>query len=194
MALAAQPISPPLLTFEAYLVEGEITGHYEIIEGERRFMPGPTWRHQRITGNLVELLRRYEKESRRGLALCAPFDVLIRRLPLQVRQPDVLFISHSRLMAQGGIPDAGVLETAPELVVEIVSDSDTRRVLEAKIADYTAVGVAECWIVHPDAETVAVLRCSPSAVEETCVFRSGETVISPAFPDLVAAVTDVFAR
>ncbi len=103
MALAKPPVSSPSLTYEQYLTEGEIEQPYEIINGARIIMPGPRWRHQRISYNTVELLRSYERAIGIGLALSAPFDVLIRCEPLQVRQPDVLFITNERLEQGGGI-------------------------------------------------------------------------------------------
>jgi len=39
---------PKLLTYEEYMAEGEVKEGYDIIDGERTFMPGPRWRHQRI--------------------------------------------------------------------------------------------------------------------------------------------------
>ena len=77
------------------------------------------------------------RECGLGTTVSAPYDVLIRRFPkLQTRQPDLLFVSHARLAQGGGIPVKGLLGAAPELVVEIVSDSETQRILGDKIADY----------------------------------------------------------
>jgi Uma2 family endonuclease len=54
-------------------------------------------------------------------------DVVIRAEPLRVRQPDALFISNERLDQVGGEPEHGPLKAAPELVVEILSPSETRK-------------------------------------------------------------------
>jgi hypothetical protein len=87
-----------VLSYEDYLSEGYVEGRYDIVEGVRISMPGATWEHQRTAGNLYNHFRQYERSSGKGLALFAPFDVLIRRLPrLQTRQPDLLFISHEQL-------------------------------------------------------------------------------------------------
>lgn len=146
MAIMQSDIPLPLLTFEQYMAEGEFNKRYAIIDGERIFMPSPTWRHQRISRNVTQALSDYEAAFRTGLMVSAPLDVLIQRQPLRTRQPDALFISHGRLAQIGGTPPDGPLPIGPELVVEILSPSDTTGVLADKIADYQRAGVEECWL------------------------------------------------
>ena len=46
MAVAAQQVEPKILTFEDYLLEGEINQRYDIIDGVRVFyMASPTIPH-----------------------------------------------------------------------------------------------------------------------------------------------------
>ena len=182
------------LTYEAYMAEPEVQGRYDIVNGVRIIMPGATWEHQNIVGNLIELLRGYGRTKNIGKALSAPFDVLIHRKPkLQTRQPDVLFISFTRLGEVGGKPAKGPLQIAPELVVEIISDSETQRILDDKLADYREIGVSECWVIRPEAQTVEVLALTQHFVQSTAVYRGNETVISNAFPDLALPLNGIFA-
>ena len=182
------------LTYEAYMAEPEVQGRYDIVNGVRIIMPGATWDHQTIAMNLVELLRRYARASGVGKVNTAPFDVLIRRTPkLQTRQPDVLFVSYAQLAQGGGIPESGPLEAAPEIVVEIISDSATQRILEDKLVDYIAIGVDECWVVRPDARTVEVLALTPGGVRSEAVYSEGQAVASVVFPGLVVPVAEVLA-
>ena len=182
------------LTYEAYMAEPEVQGRYDIVNGVRVFMPGATWDHQTVAMNLVERLRLYARASGAGKVNTAPFDVLIRRTPkLQTRQPDVLFVSFARLAQVGGIPEVGPLEVAPELVVEIILDSETQRILGDKIADYIAIGVDECWVVRPDARTVEVLALTPGGARSVRAYGEGQVVVSGVFQGLAVAVADVFA-
>ncbi len=181
------------LTYEAYLAEPQVEGRYDIIEGTRVFMSGATWQHQTISGNLYDLLRRYSRAHHSGTALYAPFDVLIRRAPrLQTRQPDLLFISPARLAQAGGIPAVGPLLAAPELVIEIISNSETQRILADKLADYIVIGVDECWIVRVDTHTVELLQPSRSGSQIVDVYDETQSLTSPAFPALTLAVADIF--
>ena len=182
------------LTYDAYMMEPAVYGRYDIVNGVRIFMPGATWDHQDIAGNLSDLLRAYARSSAIGKVVFAPFDVLIRRFPkMQVRQPDLLFISNVRLAQAGGRPAKGPLEAAPELVVEIISDSETQRILGDKIADYVEIGVDECWVVRPDAGTVEVLALTPGGASSLAVYGQGEAVQSVVFTGLSVSVADVFA-
>lgn len=64
---------------------------------------------------------------------------------------DVAWLSDARAAALG-------IETpfprAPELCVEIVSPSNSRRQLDEKIAAYLAAGAVEVWIVFPKARAI----------------------------------------
>ena len=144
-------VSPKLLTYKAYLSEGVVYGRYEIIDGVRRFMPNPTPLHQEIAMTISEYLRVWQRKTKVGRTFMAPRDVLVHVNPMRTRQPDVLFISNERI---GGQPlsDPAPFGQAPELVVEVLSDSDTRQMRFAKIRDFCAVGVNECWLVSPETE------------------------------------------
>lgn len=187
--------APPLtLTYEAYMAEPITEGRYDIINGVRIFMPGGIYRHQRTAGNIEFSLRAFEKATGLGVTVSAPYDVPIRRVPkLQTRQPDVLFVSHARLALGGGIPEIGPMEVAPELVVEIISDSETQRRLNDKLTDYTAIGVEECWVVRPEARTVEVLALTPSGLQRVQVYTEPQSVTSPLYPSLSVPTADVFA-
>ncbi|MGI4792471.1 MAG: Uma2 family endonuclease [Janthinobacterium lividum] len=182
------------LTYDEYMAEPDTEGRYSIINGVKIFMAGASYRHQRVSKNISKVFDRYEEMTSLGATVYAPFDVLIRRYPkLQTRQPDLLFVSHVRLAQGGGIPVKGPLGAPPELVVEIVSDSETQRILGDKIADYIAVGVDECWVVRPNAGTVEVLALKPDGAQSMAVYGAGEEVQSVVFSGLTVSVADVFA-
>ncbi|MXX18023.1 MAG: Uma2 family endonuclease [Dehalococcoidia bacterium] len=82
--------------------------------------------------------------------------VWLDRDPDTVREPDVAFF------AVGTIPlDArvtGYAEVAPDLVVEIVSPSDSRREVHDKAHMWLNHGVRLVWVVQPETRTVDVYR------------------------------------
>jgi len=173
--------------------EGEVMLRYDILDGVR-IVSNPTSRHQDILLNLGEAFRDYQRKQKTGRVQIAPRDVLIRRAPLRTRQPDVLFISTTRLAQNPPNTDPAPISPAPELVVEILSPSDTKKVLAAKIADYQSVGVLECWVVSLRARTVEVLSLTAEEVESVRVYDEMETVQSVQFPDLQVAVSDILAE
>ncbi len=182
---------PKLLTYEEYTREGETNWRYDILDGVRVNLPSPTPLHQDCVGSVYELLRAYQRQSGYGRTYQAPFDLEITHDPLRVRQPDVLFISHTRWGNRSrSVP--GALETAPELVVEVLSDSDRRQVLAGKLRDFCAIGVGECWTVDTDSSIVQPLRLTPDGPEFVGAYGIGETVTSLTLPGLSIAVADVF--
>jgi len=122
-------------------------------------------------------------------------DLLIHQQPVQTRQPDVLYLNVER----GGFKDGDsligiqLLEVAPDLVVEILSSSDTRRKVKEKLDDYQTIGVSECWLVSPEAQTVEVLKFIPEEMERIGIFGTGQQVSSDVLPGLNLLVDDIFA-
>jgi Uma2 family endonuclease len=191
MTVAAQLVEPQILTYEDYLREGTVYGRYDIVDGVRIFMASLTPLHQDITFNIGELLRAYQRRARHGRMYVAPRDVRVSLNPLRTRQPDVLFISHEWIGGQS-LDNAAPFAQAPELVVEVLSDSDTRATRLGKIRDFCAVGVNECWLVSPEGEMVEVLRLTPEGPERVALYGAGQTLQSITFDDLTVALDDIF--
>lgn len=150
------------LTFEAYLELPETKQRYEIVDGVLQMPPAPTPDHQWITQEIFVRIRRFVESREIGVVLMAPVDLLIQREPLRTRQPDILYLNAQRTGVKGRAELRGLqyLETPPDLVVEVLSPSNTRRDLEGKLADYRRIGVLECWLVSPEAETIEVVSLS----------------------------------
>lgn len=181
---------PKLMSYEDYLKEGETNWHYDIIDGVRVDMASPTAYHQRIAQKITRLLEDYETAGQ-GLTFAAPCDVQITLFPLRTRQPDVMFVSNERL-GDRPLSAPPPLDAVPELVVEVISDSDRERVLNAKLADFDTIGVDECWIVRPDDKTVEVLQSAQNGWEQAAIYSENETAVSLALPGLGIPVSGIF--
>ena len=184
------------LTYEEYVSGPEEMARYDILDGWKVYrlygdnlVPGPTRGHQRILGRLLRRLQDYEEQTNSGEAIAAPCDVEITYQPLKCRQPDLLFISNERLARNAPSDVYDPLAPAPELIVEIVSASDTASVLAAKLSDYQSVGVQEVWVVRPDTQTVEVLTL---AEDNSRMFTNGMTAASAIFSGLTAAIDTIF--
>jgi len=86
-----------------------------------------------------------------------------------------------------------VLQQAPELVIEILSPTNTRREIADKLEDYRSIGVRECWIVSPEALTVEVVRLSAEGIQTIDIFGTGMTIHSEILAGLSLPVAEVFA-
>jgi Uma2 family endonuclease len=194
MAPSKSALQQPCLTYDEYLREGEITYRYDIVDGVRIVPPAPVTLHQVIQESLSYLFGTYRREGGSARPLNAPVDVLIRKAPLRVRQPDVVVVSLATYKLHNLRTNKGPFKFAPELVVEIVSDSDRKRVLSGKMADYGAIGVQECWVVRPIGETLELHVLQDQRLVLAATYRQGEEVKSVVFPDLTVSVADVFAE
>jgi Uma2 family endonuclease len=86
-----------------------------------------------------------------------------------------------------------VLEIPPDLVVEVLSPSDTRRLVDSKLKDYRKIGVRECWLVSSEARTVEVLRLSAKKVETVRIYGAGDTLQSETLAGFTLSVQDIFS-
>jgi Uma2 family endonuclease len=183
------------LTYEQYLTFPETIQRYEIIDGDMKMPPAPSFEHQWIADSLVLNLRPFVQQRQLGVVVSVTVDVLIQREPLRTRQPDVLFLSTARTGIRGreGLRGLQTLNTAPDLVIEVLSPSETRRDVADKLTDYRAIGVQECWLVSSEAQTVEVLRLNKEAEHRVGLFGIGDTVRSEVLPELQLTVEEIFA-
>ena len=113
-------------------------------------------RHGKIVMNLGGELRIFLKARRLGTLVGSDSGVWLERDPDTVREPDLAFTSVERLPLGEDVP--GYAEVVPDLVVEIVSPSDSRREVHDKARMWLSHGVRLAWVVHPDTRTVDVHR------------------------------------
>jgi Uma2 family endonuclease len=120
------------------------------------------WYEARLAALLVHFIEAYLEDHDCGVPVGADGP---HRLPQgRVRLPDVAFVRYETLPPQGDrfTPIAG---WAPDLCVEILSESNTRKEMERKLLEYFVGGVKLVWYVDPETRTVAVYR-SPTAVHK----------------------------
>ncbi len=117
----------------------------ELLYGRLQVTPAPTFRHQEVAMALGRLL--FENAQREGArTVAAPVDVVLA--PHSIVQPDLVYVCRERLQIIGSR-----VEGAPDLVIEIISPSTSRRDLGEKLRLYVESGVAEYWIFDPATKT-----------------------------------------
>ena len=124
----------------------------EIINGEVYAMASPSQLHQRTSALLHYKLTGFllGKTCR---AYAAPFDVrlAVNQFDDIIVQPDLVVIcDHSKL------EDGKSCKGAPDMAVEIISESTARRDRITKLNLYSKAGIREYWIVDPIEKTVLV--------------------------------------
>ena len=182
------------LTYEAWLALPETKQRYEIVDGVLIMPPAPTPDHQWIMSEIFLRLRNFVDDKGLGVVLPAPVDLLIQRQPLRTRQPDILYLSGERTGIRGRAQLKGLqfLEIPPDLVAEVLSPSNTRRDIESKLEDYRQIGVKECWLISPEAETIEVLRLSAGEAVTEAIFGVDDTLRSEVLGDFILRPRDIF--
>ncbi|MCS6951049.1 MAG: Uma2 family endonuclease [bacterium] len=135
------------LRWEEYAQQPPTGERAEIVNGEVVPLAGASAKHQRVLGNLYLLLSSDPRVKQEGAVLFAPFDVVVSREPLRVRQPDLLFVRYQKMGDPSQLDEMTRLEVAPDLIVEVLSPSDTVENLNARLQDYHTLGVSEVWLV-----------------------------------------------
>jgi Uma2 family endonuclease len=159
---------------------------YEVIEGQLLLTPSPRTYHQKVTGNLFDILLHHVRENRLGEVLIAPCDVVLSST--NVVQPDVLFVRRDRL----AIIEEKYVSAAPDLVVEVLSPGTTLRDRRLKFRLYARFGVRELWIVDPNVHSIEVFGNSGKRLHLAAVFGRSDALRSEVFPKLRVALADVF--
>jgi Uma2 family endonuclease len=177
-------------TYADYVLLPDDGKRHEIIEGEHFTTPAPFLRHQRVCLNIAGSLRAHALRSRAGEVFIAPTDVVLS--DEDVVQPDVLFIAAAR----SSIITEKNISGAPDLVVEVLSESTRKTDMAVKRKLYEARGVREYWIVDPELETVLVYRAgegeSYSRAAELSL-ESGGAVETPLLPGFLLPLAEIFA-
>lgn len=150
---------------------------YELIEGELLVSAAPNVEHQRKSGNLFAQLWNFVRHDL-GEVFAAPCDVVLDSST--VLEPDILFVSKARR----SIVKAACIEGAPDLVVEILSDSSRLIDRFVKRDRYAQFGVEEYWLLEPFEPRIEVLRLEKGQYRVAGVFGPGDAVESPTFPGL----------
>jgi Uma2 family endonuclease len=135
-----------LVTLEQWdALQLDPTRRWELSEGTLIMSPRPHPRHQRISTRLIRLLQDHLPE---GFEAVPEIEVTTSAsFPPSVRDPDIVVV-RDRVFEQRSarVPAADVV-----LVIEIVSPGSRGTDHVMKVHEYAKAGIANYWIVDPDA-------------------------------------------
>ena len=179
-------------SFADYLA-WQFVDRVELLWGKLMKMSMPSVQHQDASGKIFVIFAKY-LEHKKCKVFHPPFDV---RLPKMneiadnqihtVVQPDIVVLCDlSKLDKKGCLG-------APDLVIEILSNSTSRRDLKDKFYLYETAGVREYWIVEPNTGYVIQYQLgAESKYIQNGIFAKGDLMTSGVFPDLVVTISDIF--
>jgi Uma2 family endonuclease len=167
-----------------YLLLGEIKRPCQLIDGKLFRSATPHLSHQRISRNLFKIFDRILEGQ--GETFYAPIDLYIDNK--NVFQPDLAYVSNK---SKSGITNRGI-EGLIEIVVEIISPSNSYTDRNQKKSSYLKFGINEYWIVDPGNKSIEIY--SPEGGGEVPIFFLSEDglVTSPLINKLHFELKDIF--
>jgi Uma2 family endonuclease len=189
--MSALPKEEPSYTYADYkeweLDEGE---RYELINGEAYAMSAPSTKHQAILMELSSQFHAYLR-GKTCRVFPAPFDVRLfykkDESDNTVVQPDISVICDKGKLAPEGC------RGAPDLIVEILSPSNSAIEMQQKLELYREAGVKEYWVIEPENNILTVYNLQKDIIY-TKTYKSSDTVTVSIFPELKIELEQVFAE
>jgi Uma2 family endonuclease len=145
-----------LLTAEEFEQVPDDGKRYELIDGELREMPPTVSWHGEVESKLVVRVGSHVETHRLGIVSCGETLYIVRRNPDRVRAANIAFLRQDRVPSLEARQH--IMEVIPDLVVEILSKSDTIEEINDKIDDWLHAGVQMLWVVDPFRRTVTIYR------------------------------------
>lgn len=142
--------------------------------------------HQAIALKIAAALLRHVEENRSGRVFHAPCNVLLSRNTMV--QPDILYVKHNRR----GIIGRSRLYGAPDLVVEVLSQSSKTTEYYSKKSLYSRFGVQELWTADPARHTVETWIWSEAGFVSAGSYGKLDRLASFVLPDLDLPVASIF--
>ena len=165
--------------------EGE---RFEIIYGEAFAMSAPGARHQEILGELFSQFHNYLR-GKPCKVYPATYDVRLFYREDEgddtVVQPDISIVCDEIKRGDEGC------RGAPDLVIEILSPSNTAFEMERKLKLYRQAKVREYWVVDPEDKGVSVYHFENSPFLFN-TYGGADTVPVLIFPGFNIALEEVF--
>ena len=180
-------LTKSLVTYDDYLTLPADGRKYEIIEGALFMTPAPTTDHQKVSSNLERLFYEFLNHHPDGEVYHAPTDVVFSMT--EVVQPDIFFV----LKERKGIITKRNIVAAPDLTIEIASESSGVTDRTTKKALYEKHGVKEYWIVDPYNKLVLLYVLRDNHYIGLHPFAEGDVIESEIFPELKITVDDIFS-
>jgi Uma2 family endonuclease len=171
-----------LMTFAEFNeLPDEVCRRHELRRGELVEVADPKLKHALRQYHLVQLLK-----AAGGAAAFVTVEFGFRVLPeYEYRRADVVYISPERLAAANG---EDYFQGAPDLVIEVLSPSNTKAEMREKASLCLANGCLEFWVLDEGKRQVTV--STPDGA--TMTYHSGQVIPLRLFGDALLQVDQIF--
>jgi Uma2 family endonuclease len=161
---------------------------YELVKGELKKMSPSGHKHGRVTINVTTPLDKHVRANDLGVVYAAETGFILSSDPDTVLAPDVAFVSRKRIQEVGDVE--GYWPGAPDMVVEVISPSDTYTEVEEKVVQWLNAGVRMVLVVDPRRRIATVYR----SLTDITILTEGATIDGgDVVPGWKMQVDDLFA-
>jgi Uma2 family endonuclease len=128
---------------------------HEVVDGQLVMSPKNNFEHENICTRLSYALEAFNRAHKLGVVRGSSAGYWMNNR--NCRAPDISFIPKERLDAISFRPASrSFFPGAPDLAVEILSPSNTRKDLDERLRDFFTSGTQIAWIISPEAECVEI--------------------------------------
>jgi Uma2 family endonuclease len=163
-------------------------GEWELIDGELVEVTPSGMESSRLAHRIGRIVGNYVDAHRLGVMTSADGGYVLFPDRATILVPDVAFIRADRLPPERERPRYPRL--APDLVIEVLSPSDSTSEVVAKVEMYQEAGVPLIWLVDPGKTTITVI----AAGDPTEVLKLGDVLSGgEVLPGFAVPVAEIFA-
>jgi Uma2 family endonuclease len=159
---------------------------YELVDGAIIVTPAGM-RHSSVAAQITAVLGNFVFPRDVGEVYTA--DVGIQLPNGNVRSPDASFVRTEKLPGGRSPVDYGAL--VPDLVVEVLSPSDSAVEMMKKVREYRDCGVSLVWVVDPERRTVT----AHSSIDVVTDYAGDDLLTAdPVLPRFSCKISEFFPR
>lgn len=145
------------------------------------------FRESHLAVVIIQALANFVRGNDLGIVTGA--DGTIRLARGLVRIPDCAFFAWQRLPGKA-IPDEPIPDLAPDLAIEVLSESNTKEEMERKLKDYFFAGVRLVWLVDPQTRAADVY----TAPDQRVRLEMGQSLEGgDVLPGFILSLRELFA-
>ena len=138
----------------------------ELDAGEVVEVPSPIREHAYYCWVVIRILTEYVTKRGIGYLLTNDCGILVERDPDTVRGADVMLFLRD---VEEKDFEKKYVEDIPDLIVEVISPSDTAKRINRRVSQYLERGIPLVWLINFENTTVSVCRPNefPKVLDET---------------------------
>ena len=171
-AIVSYDLDRVYMSFEAFEeMNASSNIRYEYINGEVYMLSSPGVKHQRIVSRFHIALNTYLSKLSCDVFV-APFDITIKnkKKHWNIVQPDLMVLCDW----QDDTDEKDRYRGIPNLVVEVLSHSNSKKEMITKLNLYKASGIEEYWIIDPYLSEVLVYQFKDNSIINIEVYSDNE--------------------